>query len=125
MHLISSATFPIIIKNNLQKTFKKHAIGDLYLETEVDFVAAIKATKNVGKPLVIDFTASWCLPCRMIGPKYEAKVAEYTDLVMKKLDVDAKSDAALDAEIKAMPTYMVWKNCEKVDTIRGANEAGL
>ena len=46
----------------------------------------------------------------MIGPKYEAKVAEYTDLVMKKVDVDANSDAALDAEIQAMPNYMVWKN---------------
>ena len=100
-------------------------MGDLYLATKADFDAAIEATKNGGKPLVIDFTASWCPPCQMIGPKYEAKVAEYTDLVMKKVDVDNNADAARDAGIQAMPTFMVWKNGEKVDTMRGANEAGL
>ena len=44
---------------------------------------------------------------------------------MKKVDVDANSDAARDAGIQAMPAYMVWKNGEKVVTMREANEAGL
>ena len=100
-------------------------MADLYLADKAAYDAALEATKNGGKPLVIDFTASWCPPCQMIGPKYESKVAEYTELVMKKVDVDANSDAARAAGIQAMPTFKVYKNGEEADMMRGANEAGL
>ena len=69
-------------------------MGDLYLASKADYDAALEATKNGGKPLVIDFTASWCPPCQMIGPKYEAMVAEFPELVLKKVDVDNNSEAA-------------------------------
>ena len=98
--------------------------GDLYLASKADFEAAIAATTD-GKPLVIDFTASWCPPCRRIGPIYEGHIANYPELVMKKLDVDANSEAAQAAGIQAMPTFKVYKNGAEVEAMRGASDQGL
>merc|ERR1712187_334250 len=98
--------------------------GDLYLASKADFDAAIAATTD-GKPLVIDFTASWCPPCRRIGPIYEGNIANYPELVMKKLDVDANSEAAQAAGIQAMPTFKVYKNGAEVEAMRGASDQGL
>ena len=69
-------------------------MADMYLATKADYEAAIAATQNGGKPLVIDFTATWCPPCKRIGPIYEGHVPNYPELVMKKLDVDANAEGA-------------------------------
>ena len=73
-------------------------MADLYLADKAAFDAAIAATAG-GKPLVIDFTASWCPPCKRIGPIYEGHVANYPELVLKKVDVDVNSEAAQAAGI--------------------------
>ena len=86
--------------------------------------AAVAAT-NGGKPLVIDFTASWCPPCQRIGPIYQAKVAEYPELTMKKVDVDANSEAAQAAGIQCMPTFKVYKGGAEVEKMEGASDQGL
>merc|ERR1712227_529634 len=100
-------------------------MGDLYLADKAAFDAAIAATADGGKPLVIDFTASWCPPCQRIGPIYEGHVANYPELVMKKLDVDNNSEGAQAAGIQAMPTFKVYKNGAEVETMRGASDQGL
>ena len=99
--------------------------GDMMLATKADYEAAIAATANGGKPLVIDFTATWCPPCKRIGPIYEGHVANYPELVMKKLDVDANSEAAQAAGIQAMPTFKVYKDGAEVNSMRGASDQGL
>ena len=95
--------------------------GDIYIKTLADF----EALKKGSKPLVVDFTASWCPPCKRIGPIFEAKVAEYPELVMKKCDVDEASEVAQAVGIRSMPTFMVFKGGEQVDEMSGANEQGL
>ena len=99
--------------------------AEMYLATKADYEAAIAATANGGKPLVIDFTASWCPPCKRIGPIYEGHAANYPELVLKKVDVDANSEAAQAAGIQAMPTFKVFKDGAEVNSMRGASDQGL
>ncbi len=61
----------------------------------------------------------------MIAPKLEEMQAEFTDVVFLKVDVDANGEAAQDAGIEAMPTFIFFKGGEKVETIRGANEGAI
>ena len=68
-----------------------------YLKTKAEFDAAIAASTD--KLLVIDFTATWCPPCKMIAPKFEAMAAENTDVVFRKIDVDENREAAEAAGI--------------------------
>ena len=49
---------------------------------------------NPGKPIIVDFTATWCPPCRMIGPIFEQLAESTPTMVFVKVDVDAASDVA-------------------------------
>ncbi len=65
-----------------------------YLEDKASFDAAIAATSG-GAPLIVDFTAAWCPPCKMIGPIFEGYVEKVGDkAVLRKVDVDNNSEAA-------------------------------
>ena len=99
--------------------------ADLYLANKDDYDAAIAATTNGGKPLIIDFTASWCPPCQMIGPVFERLAGEIPEVTFKKVDVDNNSEAAQAAQIQAMPTFKVYKDGAEEETMRGANQEGL
>ena len=101
------------------------AHANLYLGNLQAINDAIAATANGGKPLVIDFTATWCPPCKRIGPIYEGLIAKYPELVMKKIDVDANRESSQAAQISAMPTFKVYKNGAEVETMKGASDDGL
>ena len=63
----------------------------------------------------------------MIGPKFEAMAGEFTDCVLKKVDVDANSEAAQAAGIQCMPTFKFYKGGQEITAakIEGANEAKI
>mmetsp|Transcript_701 Transcript_701/g.873 ORF Transcript_701/g.873 Transcript_701/m.873 type:complete len:104 (-) Transcript_701:478-789(-) len=77
--------------------------------------------KNEDKLIVIDFTATWCPPCKMIGPIFEAMATQFPDAILVKVDVDAASDIAEKCGISAMPTFQYYKNGEKVGETCGAD----
>ncbi len=91
------------------------------LATVADYDDAIKGT------CVIDFTATWCGPCRFIAPKFEAlsKNEKYSGINFCKLDVDDNSDASEKAGITCMPTFHFYKDGAKVDELQGASEAKI
>lgn len=76
---------------------------------------------NSGKPVVIDFWAEWCGPCRMVGPIIDELAAEYEGkVVIGKCDVDSNNDIAAKYSVRNIPTIIFIKNGEIVDKQIGA-----
>jgi thioredoxin 1 len=80
-----------------------------------------------GKPVVIDFWAEWCGPCRMVGPIIEELATEYQDrVIIGKLDVDNNDDVVSKFGIRNIPTILFIKNGEVVNKQVGAtNKAAI
>ena len=80
-----------------------------------------EALKNGDKPLVVDFWATWCGPCRMIAPVIAELAQEYDGkIVVGKCDVEENDDIAMDFGIRNIPTILFFKNGEVVDKMVGA-----
>ncbi len=72
-------------------------------------------------PVVVDFWATWCGPCRMIAPIIEEMASEYEGRAkMCKLDVDNNQKTAMTYGIRSIPTVLIFKGGELVETIIGA-----
>lgn len=81
----------------------------------------IQESIKSGKPVVIDFWAEWCGPCRMVGPVIEELAQEYDGkVIIGKLNVDENSDTPMQYGIRNIPTVLFFKDGELVDKQIGA-----
>ncbi|KAK5985378.1 hypothetical protein GCK32_002620 [Trichostrongylus colubriformis] len=71
------------------------------------------------------FASKWCGPCKMIAPVFESLSNRFMSMVFLKVDVDKCEETAAQNGVSAMPTFIVFVNGAKVDTLRGANTSGL
>ncbi|XP_015265074.1 PREDICTED: thioredoxin [Gekko japonicus] len=101
--------------------------------------AAAKMVKSVGsltefnahlneageKLVVVDFSATWCGPCKMIKPFFHSLSEKYPGVIFIEIDVDDAQDVAAHCDVKCMPTFQFYKNNEKVHEFSGANKEKL
>lgn len=91
---------------------------DVATVTDADFDTTVL---GAGLPVLVDFTAGWCGPCRQIAPVLDAVAKEEAGrLRIVRIDVDANPATAIRYGVLSMPTLMVFRGGEPVKTIVGA-----
>lgn len=86
--------------------------------TDASFDETVTEAK---RPVIVDFWAAWCGPCRAIGPTLEELAQEYAGRVaVAKVNVDEYPDLAARFRVRAIPTLLVFKGREVVDRMVGA-----
>lgn len=75
---------------------------------------------NSDKPVLLDFWAPWCGPCRMVGPVLEEIAGERSDIKIGKINVDEQRELASQFRILGIPTLVVVKNGKIVNRSTGA-----
>ena len=79
-----------------------------------------KEVLNSEKPVILDFFASWCGPCRMVGPILDEIAEEREDIKVCKVDIDEQPELASRYRIMSVPTLMVLKGGRIVEQSVGA-----
>jgi len=96
--------------------------------TDTDFAQEVL---NSDQPVLVDFWAEWCAPCRALGPILESLAEDYDGRVkVAKLDVDANQQAAMQYGIRSIPTVVLFDKGQIVDSYIGVRpkadyESGL
>ncbi|KAK2359378.1 thioredoxin h2 [Trifolium repens] len=102
-------------ENSSVKTFHSSARWQLHFNE----------LKDSPRLVVIDFSASWCGPCKMMEPIIHAMANDFTDVEFIKIDVDELSDVAQEFKVQAMPTFVLLKKGKEVDKVVGAKKDEL
>ncbi|KAK1363521.1 Thioredoxin domain-containing protein [Heracleum sosnowskyi] len=80
---------------------------------------------NSNKLIVVDFTASWCGPCRVMAPYLAELAKKLPSVTFLKVDVDELQSVAADWAVEAMPTFMFLKEGKIVDKVVGSRKEEL
>ena len=81
---------------------------------------------EAGVPVLVDFSATWCGPCKQLNPIIDELSGDYDgQMKIGKVDIDSSQDTAMKFGITSVPTVVFFKGGEKVDTIVGLNSKAV
>ena len=89
----------------------------IYCKTLSEFDSIIKKPSLT----VVDFYADWCGPCKQIAPKFEQLSTKFPSVNFVKVNVDEAKEIASKYSVRAMPTFLFFKNGTKVNEVVGAD----
>lgn len=78
-----------------------------------------KEVLQSAKPVLVDFWASWCGPCRMLSPILDEVAAEHPEITLAKINVDEEQDLAMQFQIMSIPSLLLFKEGKPVATSVG------
>lgn len=92
---------------------------------EIESYTEFQQIINSGDVVVFDFFATWCPPCKAISPDFERLAGQNTSVKFYKVNVDNQEQVSEEVSIRAMPTFMVFKDGNKVKELVGAELKAL
>ncbi|KAL1587394.1 hypothetical protein WHR41_03915 [Cladosporium halotolerans] len=117
-----AATTPLLrttTRRNFSATMSNQGVHNLTSKADFDSALGEKGL------MVVDFFATWCGPCKVIAPQVVKFSNNYTSARFYKVDVDEVPEAAQEHSVRAMPTFLLFKDGGKVGEVVGANPAAL
>ena len=92
---------------------------------QISTLSEFREILESNKYVAVDFTATWCGPCRRIGPIFERLAQDHASVAFVKVDVDENEETSALYGVRAMPTFMFFFDGEKIDEVVGADAAKL
>ncbi len=92
-------------------------MADIQHVTDADFQAEVLESEL---PVLVDFWAPWCGPCRVVAPVLEEIAGERAELKIVKLNIDENQQTAMNFQILAIPTMVLFRNGQEAKRIQGA-----
>jgi thioredoxin 1 len=87
--------------------------------------AQVAQLQSEGKKLLVQYTASWCNPCKQLTPRLSNLSNKYSDVTFVKVDVDENMDSARELLISTVPTVMIYNGETLVNRSTGANHDNI
>ncbi|KAI6015638.1 thioredoxin [Pisolithus marmoratus] len=92
---------------------------------EIKSLEEFRQLINGSEPVIIDFYANWCGPCKVISPIFARLSEQFGNVKFRKVNVDEQEQVSQEVGIRAMPTFVIFQNGNKVDELVGANPGKL
>ncbi|KAI4314231.1 hypothetical protein L6164_027162 [Bauhinia variegata] len=111
--------------SNVDRSSHSHSSNLLTFHSAAKWKAHFDASRETDKPMVVDFTATWCGPCKFMDPVVQEFAAKYTDVDFIKIDVDDLMGVSEEFQVQAMPTFLLIKKGKIEEKVVGARREEL